>query len=623
MKCSVCGAEIGLDEKVCPGCGKPVEEKQEQTFGDVMAEALESGAISGEPETAGAGEEPSGAVRAEGTVSELPTREDGAAWQEESGQPPKSGKKKGIIIGAAAAVVVAAGALAFGLMGREDPKEVVIQAFENVYTEDQVMPLEELFGVSQFSENALTADVEDSMTLILEDCSEPEVSALAGSGLRVVSKTDKTNKKGSADIAVIYKDMDLATFSGYFGDDELMMTVPQLSSKVFTIDLGEGLAERVQNSPLAGPALEASGVNVEGLFTYFEEQLQMAESGQAMTLDLDGLMTRYKEGTQAQEKFKEALTVEKAEKGTFTMDGEETACKGYTVLVSKDSMMEFLRTTTDFFLNDKELKDEFLKQLEQTVKLTELMGGASAGLSASELYADGLEDVSEAVNTMIDFLDKSLTDVNMTVYVDKKGRLAAVDGSTRLLNPDDEEETLLVDFNCRLQGGSYLTQNAAAEVVMKDGTDQLTVSLVKNGTYDGKQLTGDLAVNVKLDGDEKVDGGFTCTGTYNSDGGDYHMGMSLTGDGSLLADLSMSGIVNQLEKGTSIQADIDELKITVMDAMGQVTLSGDYSYGPLSSEVSALDGETFDILAAGEEDWQSVIMEIYMNVMQLASQLSY
>ena len=39
MKCSVCGAEIGLDEKVCPGCGKPVEEKQEQAFGDVMAQA--------------------------------------------------------------------------------------------------------------------------------------------------------------------------------------------------------------------------------------------------------------------------------------------------------------------------------------------------------------------------------------------------------------------------------------------------------------------------------------------------------------------------------------------------------------------------------------------------------
>ena len=93
MKCSVCGAEIGLDEKVCPGCGKPVEEKQEQAFGDVMAQALESGAVSGEPETAGAGEELSGAAGAEGTMSELPVQADGAAWQEESGQPPKSVKK--------------------------------------------------------------------------------------------------------------------------------------------------------------------------------------------------------------------------------------------------------------------------------------------------------------------------------------------------------------------------------------------------------------------------------------------------------------------------------------------------------------------------------------------------
>lgn len=605
MKCSVCGAEIGHDEKVCPGCGNPAKDNQGQVFGDVMAAA------------AGNEDGLAGTAQAEG---EMPAQAHGAAGAAESGQPSGSGKKKGIIIGAAAAAVVAAGALAFGFMGKEDPKEVVIRAFENVYTEDQVKPLEELFGVSQFSENALTADVEDSVTLILEDCSEPEISALSGSGIRVSAKSDKTNKKSYADIAVIYKDMDFVTLDAYYGDDELMMAVPQLSSKVFTIDLGDGLAERIQASPLVGPAFDAAGIDMEGI-GYFKEQIEMAESGQAVSLDLDGLMTRYREGTQAQEKFKEALTVEKGEKGTFTLDGQETDCKGYTVLVSKDSMMEFLRTTADFFLNDEELKDEFLKQLEQTVKLTEMMGGASAGLSVNEMYAESLEDVTEAVNEMIDFLDKSLTDVNMTVYVDKKGRLAAVDGSTRLLNPDDEEEALQVDFNCRLQGGSYLTQNMTAEVAMMDGADQLTLSMVKNGTYDGKQLTGDLAVDVKLDGDDKLDGGFTCTGTYNADGGDYHLGMSVTGDGSLLVDISMSGIVDRLEKGTSIHADVDELKVTVMDAMGQLTLSGDYSYGPLSSEVTPLDGETFDILAAGEEDWQNVIMEVYTNVMQLVSGL--
>lgn len=628
MKCNVCGTEIGADEKVCHGCGNPVGENQEASaFGEIMADTAKSMAEASQPETDGSEEEqkePDATRKSVGTesISELPEETSGSIQSGAAEEASKSGKKKRVIIGVAAAVV-AVGALAFGLLGKKDPKEVVLDAFENIYTEDQVKPLEELFGLTQFAENARTEDVEDSITLILEDCSEPGVNALSGSGVRVSAKSDKTNKKSSADIAVIYKDMDFVNMNAYYGDDKLVMSVPELSAKAFTIDLGDGLAQRIEDSPLAGPALKASGVDVEGLFGYFEEQLELAESGQMAALDFDSLMTRYKEGTQAQEKFKEALTVEKGEKGTFTMDGSEVGCNGYTVLISKDSMMEFLRTTMDFFLNDEELKDEFLKQLEQSVKLTEMMGGVSSGISVDEMYADSLEDVTEAVNKMIDFLDKSLTDVNMMVYVDKKGRLAAVDGSTQLLNPDDEQNIIQVDFNCRLQGGSYLTQNMTAEAILENDGDQLKLSMVKNGTYDGKKLTGDLAFDIRLDGAQKVAGGLTCTGTYDSDGGDYHMGMSLTGDDSLIVDISMNGVVDQLEKGTSIHADIDEMKITVMDAMGQVTLSGDYAYSPLSSEVIMPEGETFDILAADENEWQSVIMEIYMNVMQLASQLSY
>lgn len=603
MKCNVCGAELGVEKKVCHECGNPVSTQ--------------------EPSGAGAAGE--GMQEGSGETGSL----DGGSSLDGTGEPPRSGKKKGLIIGGVVVGVAAVGALAFGLMGRKDPKEVVISAFENVYTEDQAQPLEELFGLSMFSENALTGDVEDSFTLILDDCSEAEVKALAGSGVRVSAKSDKTNKKSSADIALIYKDMDFINVDAYYGDEELMMAFPELSSKVFTIDLGEGLAQRIQDSPLVGPILEESGMDVEGLFGYFEEQLELAESGKA-NLDFESLMTRYREGTQAQEKFKEALSVEKGEKGTFTMDGAEVTCNGYKVLVSKDSMMEFLRTTTDFFLNDEELKEQFLNQLEQSVKLTEMMGGASSGVSAQQLYADSLEDVTEAVNEMVDFLDKSLTDVNMTVYVDKKGRLAAVDGSTYLIDPDaveegdvTDEDKLQVTFNCRLQGGSYLTQNMTAEAVLGREGDDLKISMVKSGSYDGKQLTGDLALDVKLDSDEKIDAGFTCTGSYNSDGGDYHMGMAVTADDSLLVDLSMTGVVDQLEKGTLIHADIDELKITVMDAMAQLTLSGDYGYGPLSGQVTALQGDAFDILAADEADWESVIMEVYMNVMQLMSQLSY
>ena len=105
-------------------------------------------------------------------------------------------------------------------------------------------------------------------------------------------------------------------------------------------------------------------------------------------------------------------------------------------------MIEFLRSTINFFLNDQELKDQYLRQLQQSVKLAELMGAGDSGVSVDEMYADSMEDVTEAVNEMIDFLDKSLNDVNMTVYVDKQGRLTAVDGSTQM-NIQDSSICLL------------------------------------------------------------------------------------------------------------------------------------------------------------------------------------
>ena len=538
-------------------------------------------------------------------------------------EPEKPKKKTGIIIGVAAAAVVAVGAFAFIRMSQKDPKEVVITAFENIYTDDQVEPLEELFGISQFTENAKTADLESSMTVILDDCSEPSVKEFAGSGIRVTGKDDKTNKKSFTNVGVIYKDMDLANLDVYYGDETLMMAVPELSAKVFTMDLGEGLKERIQSSPILGPALASSDVDVEGLFDYIEETKDQIESGTTTTFDLEALRTRFKEGTQAQEKFKEALVVEKGEKGTFTLDGQEENCNGYEVLVSKASMMDFLRSTTDFFLNDEELKDQYLKQLEQSVKLTEIMGGGSSGVSVNDMYLDSMEDLTGAVDQMIDFLDKSLTDVNMTVHVDKKGRLASAKGTT-VLNVEDNgtTNTLQVDFDFKLQGGSYLTQNMTADINMEANGEKLALSMVKKGSYDGKQLTGDVDLNLVLDGSDKVDAGVTLTGTYNSDGGDYHMGMTVTSDHSVVADISMTGAVDQLEMGTSFHTDIDELKVTVMDAAVSVNMSGEYSYGPLAGAVTALEGEEFDVLAADESQWESLFMEIYMGAMQLMSQLS-
>ena len=73
MKCNVCGAELGVEEKVCHECGNPVSTQ--------------------EPSGAGAAGE--GMQEGSGETGSL----DGATSLDGTGEPPRSGKKKGLIIG--------------------------------------------------------------------------------------------------------------------------------------------------------------------------------------------------------------------------------------------------------------------------------------------------------------------------------------------------------------------------------------------------------------------------------------------------------------------------------------------------------------------------------------------
>ena len=133
---------------------------------------------------------------------------------------------------------------------------------------------------------------------------------------------------------------------------------------------------------------------------------------------------------------------------------------------------------------------------------------------------------------------------------------------------------------------------------MKDKNAQVGVEIKKQGTYDGNRLTNDVSIDVAVKDKQDYSMGFIYTDTYQADSGDYHIGASVTADGYLLADLSVTGVVSQLEKGVSVQMDIDELRVVVMDDTGRVTLSGGYYLRPLSEVVRAPDVMYFDFVAA-------------------------
>ena len=430
-------------------------------------------------------------------------------------------KMKMAAVGAAAVAVVGGGVFAYTRLAGGDPKETVIQAFENVYTEGQTDPMEELFGLSEFAKAGVSASQNSGLMLKLDSCSEPAVNTYAGSGLRIDAKNDVENNKVSANMGIIYNGMDLVNLDLYYGDDTVMAAVPELSPKVFTLDFGEGLEERLKNSPMLGSALEQSGVDASVMAEYMEllaEQARQTQEGQAASFDLKALMKRYREGCKAEDDFKAALTVEKGEKASFTIDGKEQACRGYEVTVSKEAMINFLRTSSDFFLQDEVLKKDFLKRLELSVKLSQLAGAQMEGQdfpTAQEMQEQTYEEARTEIDGMIAFLDSSLNDVSMTVYVDKEGCLASVKGTTSFNSTGSEAEPVQLQFGCELKGGAYPTQNMSAQAVLENGAASVQIEAVKEGAYDGKELTSGFELSIENQGEIAEKWDITLDSSYN------------------------------------------------------------------------------------------------------------
>lgn len=536
-------------------------------------------------------------------------------------------KMKMAAVGAAAVAVVGGGVFAYTRLAGGDPKETVIQAFENVYTEGQTDPMEELFGLSEFAKAGVSASQNSGLMLKLDSCSEPAVNTYAGSGLRIDAKNDVENNKVSANMGIIYNGMDLVNLDLYYGDNTVMAAVPELSPKVFTLDFGEGLEERLKNSPMLGSALEQSGVDASVMAEYMEllaEQARQTQERQAASFDLKALMKRYREGCKAEDDFKAALTVEKGEKASFTIDGKEQACRGYEVTVSKEAMINFLRTSSDFFLQDEVLKKDFLKRLELSVKLSQLAGAQMEGQdfpTAQEMQEQTYEEARTEIDGMIAFLDSSLNDVSMTVYVDKEGCLASVKGTTSFNSTGSEAEPVRLQFGCELKGGAYPTQNMSAQAVLENGAASVQIEAVKEGAYDGKELTSGFELSIENQGEIAEKWDITLDSSYNSEGGGFDVQAAAAQDGMELLGFSAQGVVDELEKGKNIHLTLDSLDVSAMGDTGNAVLSGEYYIRPLTEEVVPLEGDTMDVLAAGEEEWNSVLMEVLFSFISLSGQM--
>lgn len=597
MKCRKCGAEVQENEKICSVCGQE-------------AETVETNARKEE-------------------TKEMSDTADGltASDQAPSGSPEPEKKKSGkVMLGVAAAVaVVGIGAAAVPKL-MENPKKTVIAAFESINSENQITGAEEIFGWKEFLENYGKVDCESVFRIQIDGCSEPGMEMFEGAGLEVRSMADLENWKSRAEMSLDYKHMDLADPQFYYGDQMFMAAVPQLVDRVFTLKIDDSLGESLKNSPMAAPYLEESGVDIDQLAELTKEMMEKPENGKAKgQLDFPGLFDRYRKGCKAKESFQQAMMVEKAEKANFLIDGKETSCKGYHVQINKDSLIAFLRTSSDFFLNDEEMKKQYLDQLRLSISMAALFSGSmenGALSSAEEMVQQNYDEIKDQADWMIQILEQSLQDIDMMVYVDPKGRLAGLTGTTTVVEADmdtvEERREAQIEFALELQGGNYLTENMNGRLSITSDGATMDILYEKAESYDKERLDSSCKVTVLSPDDENIT--MNASGTYIAESGDCQLSFELLVPEMQPIVIHGSGVVTELEKGKSIYADIDAMSI---EAEGvTMNFSGELGYGPLSGEVLPLEGEDLDVLAATEEDWEEIVMEAYGNIFGLMAQLA-
>lgn len=597
MKCRKCGAELQENEKICSVCGQEAETVETNARKEETKETSDT---------------------ADGLT---------ASDQAPSGSPEPEKKKSGkVMLGVAAAVaVVGIGAAAVPKL-MENPKKTVIAAFESINSENQITGAEEIFGWKEFLENYGKVDCESVFRIQIDGCSEPGMEMFEGAGLEVRSMADLENWKSRAEMSLDYKHMDLADLQFYYGDQMFMAAVPQLVDRVFTLKIDDSLGESLKNSPMAAPYLEESGVDIDQLAELTKEMMEKPENGKAKgQLDFPGLFDRYRKGCKAKESFQQAMMVEKAEKANFLIDGKETSCKGYHVQINKDSLIAFLRTSSDFFLNDEEMKKQYLDQLRLSISMAALFSGSmenGALSSAEEMVQQNYDEIKEQADWMIQILEQSLQDIDMMVYVDPKGRLAGLTGTTTVVEADmdtvEERREAQIEFALELQGGNYLTENMNGRLSITSDGATMDILYEKAESYDKERLDSSCKVTVLSPDDENIT--MNASGTYIAESGDCQLGFELLVPEMQPIVIHGSGVVTELEKGKSIYADIDAMSI---EAEGvTMNFSGELGYGPLSGEVLPLEGEDLDVLAATEEDWGEIVMEAYGNIFGLMAQLA-
>lgn len=631
--CPSCDKEIFDSAMFCTYCGAKIEEPEaeetkteENTADQAAAEAVPAGTEAG---PAPADVQTTAPAADTGAAAEpKPVSIPAPVIIEPEKKPGGKGKIIGLAVGAVVLVAAAGvGVAAIGSRSFKDPKDTVIDAFKSVYQEERIDYMDDIFGYKELYKAMGKESMEVGLGLTLDKTENYYLSDFTGSGFDMLVRSDAANLKYQGDFGFRYSGMDVLNAEFYMDDKEIMVAVPELTKKTFTLNYADDLEGQIEKSPFLGqqisPYLSSGQFDLQAAMEYNEYMMLIQNQEEGSPFNLKEMWERYKTGSKAIDDLKAAMEVKKGDKVVKTVDGKEQNCTAYDVVVPGTAVVQFVETTSEFFLDDETLKIDMLEFLEHTMAYYKtfgsgygtygLYGGSDDTQSPKDMRDELWDGAEDELQAMLEELEEMMQDdITMTVYVDSKGRMAAIELTTELTG---DYETLELEFNAQLKGGAYLLQNVDAELIISGDSD-VSMVLEKKENYENDNLTAAILLTVE-EGRNSYELGYN--GSYAKTSGDYEI--ELTSDDGYDSYLfTMEGVVENFEKGKSIEITADRAAFEIESSYGSgevMEFSGNYSVKPLEGEVEALEGDKMDILAATMIDWMGVADELESNMEKL------
>lgn len=566
MKCPNCGVELQAGSLFCYNCGARITQADSEE------------------------KQPSGrkGVKVEGWSKLEPTQN----------VPPKPGngmkKRIFLIVGILVAVAVAGFAI-YAILN--NPKNVVMKSIGNTVSAlaNEKTGLSDYLGLDEIRETVKTGKTRHELTASMDlEQLGAGLSGDAGADL-VVDRDANEGTYGSLSFTLSDMDVQLAEF---YGDkSQWVLATPAFYDGSFFVDRAQ-LKEMVESEELFRMLKDNYDIETDDLTKEVIRMLAGVDTdGGEYDLDLN-LAAQYMDySSDIRANLVKNAEFKKTDSKRFRIGEKDASCRGYSIFIQEEDLNALIANLGEF------LKEKCVPLLEEADKVFGVTG----------------TDYKQNIDEIIDALDAALDgDLELTVYVGPGRRLVSLVYGGEI---SAERQTNQVDVTLQLLGTKNPIDDMNLSIRFSNDDESLKFGFNRMLTDGNSNMNDVLDFSYEYNsGYDLSDINIGCESVLDKVSGDFSIEISGE-DGSDNISFTLEGALDNVERGKSFTAVIDDIKISSGGQPLSSYLNFTLEYGVDQIETigsgDLLSRERLDILEADDSDWRDVYLAIQEKSLEL------